>query len=68
MSTDRDPGLYITIRLDHVTRRFPQQAWRDETQTEVLAEATDQRFSPSVMGALLRALAGEVDPNLRERF
>lgn len=63
---DRDPGLYITVRLDHVTqRRDPQYPYRDKVHVETLVDATDQRFSPSVMASLLHALADEVYDNSR---
>ena len=59
---DREPGLYITVRLDSVTKGHDYSRMRDEVRVETLADATDQRFSPSVMAAMLRALADEVHP------
>lgn len=63
LNEDREPGLYITVRLDHVTKRSdPQYPYRDKVRVETLVDADGQRFSPSVMASLLRALADEVQP------
>lgn len=68
--TERDPGLYITVRLDHVKKvrdtSYGYTTERYRTETETLADATEQRFSPAVMAAMLRALADEVYPPKRD--
>lgn len=60
---DREPGLYITIRLDSVGEHYNPNRVRTEKRVETLAEADGQRFTPSVMAALLHALADEVYDN-----
>lgn len=63
---EREPGLYLTLRLDHVTTRVDNRYGYTTAQTvkhtETLAEATGQRFSKGVMASLLRAIANEIDP------
>ncbi len=60
---DREPGLYITVRLDSVGERYNNQRMRTEKAVETLVDATNQRFSPAVMASMLHALADEVHDN-----
>lgn len=58
----RGDGLWISVRVDSIRTRSDGRTLRDVRDVETLVEATDQRFSPFVMAATLRALADEIYP------
>lgn len=62
----RLPGLYLTLDLEEVFEEadtsYGYGTDRKITSRRGIAAVTDQMLTAPVMGALLRAIADEIDP------